>query len=276
VLEGRGWTIHRLWSTDWFKDREGQVARLLGLIEADRRRATEERDAERAAHEQEAEREWELELEMEAARSAGTPPAPALAQPAPVAAEPYRFASTTSVHACADFTAVPASVVEAAILDVVSVEGPLHVDDLAARLGARWGFARVGPRMKAYVVACADAAARAGKLERRGEFVHAAGGDQKVRVRSRSGTGIPSERIAPEEYRAAVLMILAAGDGRDRRQLTNDVRALFGYNRTGPSLEAAISAAIDGLLSAGVLGEGSTGIRLRARADSPPGRVTED
>jgi very-short-patch-repair endonuclease len=32
VLEARGWTIHRVWSTDWFKDRPGQVERLLRLV----------------------------------------------------------------------------------------------------------------------------------------------------------------------------------------------------------------------------------------------------
>ena len=33
VLEARGWTIHRVWSTDWYKDREGQIERLISLIE---------------------------------------------------------------------------------------------------------------------------------------------------------------------------------------------------------------------------------------------------
>ncbi len=42
VLERRGWTIHRLWSTDWFKDREGQADRLMRLVQATRERAQEE------------------------------------------------------------------------------------------------------------------------------------------------------------------------------------------------------------------------------------------
>src|SRR5262249_10160224 len=51
VLEARGWTIHRVWSTDWFKDRHGQIERLILLIEEDRARAQEEATAERQAHE---------------------------------------------------------------------------------------------------------------------------------------------------------------------------------------------------------------------------------
>jgi very-short-patch-repair endonuclease len=49
VLETRGWTIHRVWSTDWFKDRQGQIERLLRLIEETRLRARETAAAEREA-----------------------------------------------------------------------------------------------------------------------------------------------------------------------------------------------------------------------------------
>ena len=51
MLEARGWTIHRVWSTDWFKDRQGQIQRLLQLIEETRARARETEAAEREAQE---------------------------------------------------------------------------------------------------------------------------------------------------------------------------------------------------------------------------------
>ena len=51
VLEARGWTIHRMWSTDWFKDRQGQIERLLQLIEETRTRARETAAAAREVQE---------------------------------------------------------------------------------------------------------------------------------------------------------------------------------------------------------------------------------
>ncbi len=33
VLESRGWNIHRIWSTDWFNNRESEIRRLLKTIE---------------------------------------------------------------------------------------------------------------------------------------------------------------------------------------------------------------------------------------------------
>ncbi len=38
VLEGLGWTIYRIWSTDWFRDPEGQTKKLLLFIQETARR----------------------------------------------------------------------------------------------------------------------------------------------------------------------------------------------------------------------------------------------
>lgn len=80
--------------------------------------------------------------------------------------------------------------------------------------------------------------------------------------RSRAGTGIPADRIPPEEYRTAVLLALQRGP-LDRKLLTNSVRAIFGFDRTGARLDTAIAQAIDSLLADGRLGEASTWICLR-------------
>ena len=33
ILENLGWKIHRVWSTDWFKNRDGEIKRMLRYIE---------------------------------------------------------------------------------------------------------------------------------------------------------------------------------------------------------------------------------------------------
>lgn len=32
VLEGLGWRLHRIWSTDWWHDAEGQTNKLLQML----------------------------------------------------------------------------------------------------------------------------------------------------------------------------------------------------------------------------------------------------
>lgn len=176
VLAARGWTIHRVWSTDWFKDREGQVERLLGLIEGSRKEAQEEAAAEAEARAKQEAQATAHQAETQAQAGGG-----ALSQ----ASEPAQkelFANR--------FT---------------------------------------------------------GRYER-------------------------AEQIPQQELRAAVKAVLAATEGGlDRTELTNQVRALFGFGRTGPRIKAAVGTAIDALLAAGVLGEGSTGIRLREPETTAPG-----
>ena len=41
ILEAKGWKIHRIWSTDWFKNRESEIQRLLSVV-AGAARTTEE------------------------------------------------------------------------------------------------------------------------------------------------------------------------------------------------------------------------------------------
>jgi very-short-patch-repair endonuclease len=45
VLEDLGWNIHRIWSTDWFKQRDREVEKVLARVEQARRRSEPESDA---------------------------------------------------------------------------------------------------------------------------------------------------------------------------------------------------------------------------------------
>jgi len=48
-LEKKGWIIHRIWSTDWFKNREKEIQRLVStlreILEKDRSRVVRDKEA---------------------------------------------------------------------------------------------------------------------------------------------------------------------------------------------------------------------------------------
>jgi very-short-patch-repair endonuclease len=283
VLGERGWEIHRVWSVDWFKDQGGQVERLVRLIEESRVRAKEKAEADAAAASAESAPSSSSDqptsdpssqsdqpssepqpiaalASSDAADAADAPPV----EPDdddPLAAEPYRMADDSVRHRNAELSAAPLNHLFQAIGDVLAAEAPVHVDDLADRVAAMWGLSRAGSRATARIEAALKDAENVGRLQRRGDFVWRA--DGAFAVRSRAGTKIPAERIAPEEYREATLRVLRATGGLPRKELVARVRALLGFSRTGARLEEAAGAAIDALLAEGIAGEGSTGIRLR-------------
>jgi very-short-patch-repair endonuclease len=270
VLEARGWQIHRLWSTDWFKDREGQIERLMKLIDASRihsREAVDLQEAEAETRRLEAEQREQVRIEKivgdaeAAASEPSAPSAPSADAPAEIPVARYEMVDVTPRYAGTDILAAPQSLLLAALREVVDAEAPVHVDDVEARVAAMWGLARTGSRIAAHIAHAMDAAAAQGILTRRGDFIWAPGGT--VAVRSRRDTKIPAERIPPEEYREAALAVLRARGGLPRKELMGEVRALLGFTRLNAKLEEAIGAALDALLADGTCGEASTGIRLR-------------
>lgn len=266
VLEARGWTIHRVWSTDWFKDRQGQIERLISLIEEDRARAQEEAAADRQARERLA-REAEasaaedaerIKQEIAEIRSTALDSEP---YERPFAA-PYVKTPGEGKYATSNFYAVTLGDLVKLIVLVVETEFPIHRFDVLTRVAGMWGM-RLGSRIQGRILQACESAEGGGAVRLRGDFYWSVSSGGKCIVRSRAGTRIPGDRIAPEEYHEAILAVLAKGHAFSRSQLVNEVRSVFGFSRTGAILEEAINSEIDALLGTGKLGEGSTGIRRR-------------
>lgn len=263
VLESRGWTLYRIWSTDWFKDRPGQIERVIRLIQEARTRSQEEAEADRqaqeraaaeaatrAAEEAELARKDAADLaERTAGRSYERPVAPVYT----VTPGEGRFAGKEILEA-------PISQLVSAVTEVVKHEAPIHTTDLFTRVAGMWNC-RLGSRIQARIQEACSYAERNGAIRRRGEFYWHP--DGQCSLRSRSGLRIPANRIAPEEYAEAILSVLRTGFGFSRPQLVQEVRSVLGFSRTGALLDEAISAVIDNLVMGGKLGEGSSGILLR-------------
>jgi very-short-patch-repair endonuclease len=266
VLEARGWTIFRVWSTDWFKDRQGQIARLISLIETTRTRALEEAQAEKEARERVA-REDEVKLAEESEllrQEAAELSAAALnSQPyqRPVAA-PYVATTAGGYYLSTPLQATPLGDLVKACVLVIETESPIHQIDLTSRVAAMWSQ-RAGPRIQSRIIDACRSAENRGVIQRRGDFYWSISTSEKLPVRSRFGTKIPANRVAPEEYREAITLILAKGHAFSRPELVKEVRAVFGFSRTGAILDEAINREVNFMLRAGKVGEGSTGIGLR-------------
>jgi very-short-patch-repair endonuclease len=147
VLEGLGWRLCRVWSTDWLRNRERQVQRVLSAVAA-------------AAHPADA-------------------PAVGPADPAPTT--PAREPAAVGVAAPHPLTYtsienVPERVIRAEVLSAVVAYGATGAGDLCGSVSRRLGFKRLGAKIKDRIESCLDSLTREGKLEREaGGRVKAAG-----------------------------------------------------------------------------------------------------
>lgn len=256
VLEDRNWIIHRVWSTDWFRDPESQVKRLLQLIQETKQNV----------------RQKELEDSLPTAETSGEFDVVEFEEtedPEPVETEldelktPYIRYRPGNWYLSLDFHESDTELVSKAILDVVEVEAPIHFKELSSRVAERWGLKAAGQAVQRRIQSILGQLERREKLRQKGDFVHHCDLSRPVLIRDRAGLNIKADRIPPEEYDQAIMAVLEAKPLLDRKQLAAQVRALLGFNRTGAVLETLIQNQVNELLKSGKLAEGSTGLRMR-------------
>lgn len=157
-----GWRIQRVWSTDWFRNPDREIAELAKAIEG--RASAPPRADEPTAPPSTPERETPV------AREAKTTVAEVAAAPA----SPYLLARPTPFGASIELHEVLTATLAARVVEVVIVEGPVHVSEVMRRIAEAVGVRRIGTPIEAALRAASERAVRQGKLRQAGEFLSAA------------------------------------------------------------------------------------------------------
>jgi very-short-patch-repair endonuclease len=144
VLESLGWWICRVWSTDWVRDRDGQVRRVLSALE-------------KAQHE-------EPTPDREPAR-----PQPPVSREIPPPVEPTPPIVRAREGAVPDYRsidAVPAKVLQETILNTLRSCGATEEKELIPAVARELGFKRTGNRIQARIKEAMARLVRSGSLGR--------------------------------------------------------------------------------------------------------------
>ena len=172
VLEQKGWTFHRIWSTDWFYDRDAELAKLLEAIEKARIDRGPDTRREPAPPRPEVERAEPAEAR---------PPA---RTPYVEAAFAVARSRSISLHEATPDT------LAGYVARIVETEGPVHLDEVARRLSRLWGNKRSGSRIHGAVQAAADLATRRNRIQYveagAGRFLDRCSRTGRIVVRDRS------------------------------------------------------------------------------------------
>jgi len=237
VLERLGWHFHRIWSTDWFYNRRAEIERLRTALFDARERAEQGARI----------------VGVNDDRSA--PVAPTSPDPVPIDVPkvmerqmpPYKRAVFRVNSSCEPHEA-PASVLVELVQNVVSIEGPIHVEEVARRIAACFGREKAGSRILAATRA-ALTHARSGNsdLLTDGAFWYTRKQADAPPVRDRSveaGATIKADSISLLEIKAAFKIARDDNAGGDDADLIRAVARLMGFRRVGPDLQARIAAGL--------------------------------
>ena len=261
VLEAHGWIIHRIWSADWYLRPTEELKKVQDAI-ASARADWRERDAETitrshavplaapplAAVPLAFDIEYGTDTETLVA-SLGEPPAPAFVA---ASVRTYYKEASFSVNTAVEPHEAPAPEMAAYVVKVVEAEGPVHLDEVTARIRTLWGRGRAGARIRAAVSRGAEIARLRGLIV--GE-VFLSLPDQSTVVRDRSRAASPTMRwpdmLPPVEVDAALLEIIAANFGGRREDIAQATARAFGFAATSAQLRSVLDARLDALLHVG-------------------------
>ena len=244
VLEGLGWKLHRIWSTDWVYERQREMARLEeAVVAACSAEAVAPPKVPSVAP---------ARLEMAAAPAANQhvpqPGAPSYAAAPPsMQGEaspmiPYQKARLDPVSSRPEdiYAAAYSSQLGGLVLRALSTESPVHVDELTRRVVTAFGGGRISDRSRRRVVEAIPASSYLVD----GEFVWDRSANRQnwtdVRVPAAGEDARDPELIPLEEIAAAARWVLTSNLSLDADDLVRQTARLFRIQRLGQKVEERV------------------------------------
>jgi len=243
LLEGKGWTFHRIWSTDWFNNPETETQKA---VEAIRKAATQ-----------------------------STPPTSTI-QPHPTIVREEKPAepATSTEYFYIEFDPLSKGYVSRAnlyhiedaqiqeiatlIADIVEVEGPVHQDIVVRKVRIAWGYESSGRRIKEAIFSALRYALQHRLVEASvldNQFIQKQGTQVQIRNRSQlEDTRLKKpEMISSAEYRLAIQEAVKRCLALNAEDCAIEVSRIFGFRTTSASLKKHVIGQIPLLVKDGIL-----------------------
>ena len=250
VLESHGWTIHRIWSTDWFQRPMEQLDLVVARIEA----AKAEHDADESRRAAPSgpleifaiEREEVTEIGIGRAEASG-----------PETVRYEEAVLTRPSHRHEDLHETPTGILSEMVEQVVAIEGPVHSSEVVARIRDAWGLKRAGARIQSAVERAIGVSVRMQRIIADDGFLTLP--DQEITVRDRADTNSPSLRRAdmlpPQEIAVAMATTIRDNLGATRDEIVQSVSRALGIRSTSAQVKGVILARVDKAIAKGELVE---------------------
>lgn len=236
VLEAMGWKIHRVWSTDWYRNAAKEMERLVNAINSAWKAALD-------AGDEEEEPLAETSLLREPTRR-GTTELP-----------PYQMVQLPAEIAQAEMHQHPVGKLAKWVELVVRVEGPVHFDELARRMVEAAGITRIGPRIKDHLKLATRFAEGSGAIRQNGDFLYLNDNNQPP-MRNRSALPAASRKwkyVAPEEMAAVLYKVVREAVAIEPDEAYPIVVKLLGFTRVTEEMRNDILSLLPAMEASGLL-----------------------
>ncbi|TPG31312.1 DUF3320 domain-containing protein [Flavobacterium pectinovorum] len=215
VLEGMGWKLFNVWSTDWFRNPQGELRLLIETIEnaknqVEHNDALEEELMEDLKNLVREERE-EIDNSI-----------------------PRYIKASLPIEVChQEIHTYSLGKLGAWIHEVVKVESPVHFEEMARRIADANGISKIGSRVRASITDAVNYAIRTGLIKKKDEFLwHFE--DHLPIIRDRSLLSPNSKKlslISDEEMNLAIIKVVESSIAIQPDNAVILIAKLFGFAR---------------------------------------------
>ncbi|MFN8534889.1 MAG: DUF3320 domain-containing protein [Dehalococcoidia bacterium] len=252
VLENLGWTIHRIWSTEWLRD---PVAETRKVVEAYTAARTKVPCLTGSVH--------RPPPAIHAGASVPTADLPAeepdlrVPEPRNPVVQPWQPARIPRKGNREKLISVVfAEELALLVLDVVRQESPVHRSRLATAIGAAYDVQRLTARVSEIINRGIRRALTKNLVDQRGEFLWFPGmTEPPVRGPAVDGTVRPIEHIAPEEIDLLLERTLRREFSTSQDDLVKAAARVLGFERTGGKINSALEASLQRLVARGIISQ---------------------
>lgn len=245
VLNNMGWKIYHIWSAEWTKDCKTEENNLLNAIDTAIHTFSQEETVINKSETLDSNAAGFLNIEEKKA----------------VIDEknPYGFEPTSET----DFSILPKNSngllnLTDCIKAVVNTEFPVHYDVLCQRLTPLFGNEKATVKVKRQVDYGLKLLKR--EISRKGDFIYP---KQYLSVSARLPNTRKIQHISTEELSAAMITILKTCVGTTREALCAETTRVYGFNRAGQNISAAMNSAVDNLIESGCIEEIEGKLRIK-------------
>ena len=248
VLEGLGWQIYRIWSTEWYHNRQGSIERLLKSIE-------ESKNPKTIIKEMEEDKELELVDINESVGSDANSEPMSLEDSLPR----YEICDSLETTKNCELHEKNPYELSQAIIRIVDIESPIHFKEVVKRIRIYWGLKKAGKRIQDHILQSALLAQESGSIDIRNDFLYSKTNEVRVRMRTKD---FPAniDLICDDEIDCAIKMVIEKQFATTPDDLVLKVSRLFGFKSTSKKTSQKISNVLNGMVNAKVLVELSNGM----------------
>lgn len=266
VLGHLGWTLHRVWSLDWWEDPQCELQKIIARIEQLRTGSTDSKVEDTAA------------IWTDTALTDEPQPSPPMQFGKVSSIESKRQAQQTLRNVSVGYRPVElepvafsgdqfldvahTNLIRSQILQVIDGEGPISRTLVCRRVLHAWGIQRMGNRIDLRFTAVFKRL-KAKQTKQHGTvFFWPDNIDPDhydiFRVAVHDDHRRQAEDLPVEEISCAIKTVLRSQISLPKAQMVREVVRLFGYQRSGPALEQAVVSGIHHAVASGFASFDST------------------